>query len=87
MNPHPFTKAFGVGPNVHGHIKHLPKAHAHQFALWFWVLKMQAPQNTFGRSGVVVLNEGGRDARCFFKVACVEALKKEAPLVTKNLGF
>lgn len=83
----PFAEMRRGAANVHGHVQHFTGGDADQFALSVLQLVMQAAQYAFLRAGMVVLNELGVQAGCFFESLGVETLIEEAALVTKYLGF
>ena len=81
----PLAKSGRAFADVHGHVKHGAAHHAHQLALGLLQLVVQAAQHALGAAAVVVLHNVHIQAGDFGKVLRVEAFKKEAPAVAKNL--
>jgi hypothetical protein len=83
----PFSKVGRTTPQINRNVKHFALRHTHKFALRVLNLVMQASEHALGRAAVVVLHELHIEPSCLRKVPLVEALKKEASAVTKDLGL
>src|SRR5690606_19350985 len=62
-----------------------PACYPHQLPLGMLDLVVQAAQHAGHRAGLVVLHEGGVDARRFGELAGVEALEEVAAVITEDL--
>jgi hypothetical protein len=81
----PLAKGGGALTDVHRHVKHHAAHHAHQFALGLLHLVVQATQHTLGAAAVVVLHKVDLKPSDLVEVLLVEAFKKEAPRIAKDL--
>ena len=87
MHPHPMAEGFRALSEVDRNIEDFALHHPHQLALRLLDLVVQATQDVLCRLRMVVLDEFGIQPGGLLEGAGIEALEKEAAVVTKNLGF
>lgn len=82
------SEGSGFGPGIHSHVQYLALQYPYQFGLgMFASLGMQAPDDTIGGKGLVVLYKSGGGAGFFPEFCFIKTLKKITPSIFKNLQF
>lgn len=82
MKASPFAEVGRAAAKIDGDVPNVARKHADQFSLRLAELIVQAAKNTFGRKGLVVLNELGRKSG-LGKGGSVEDLSEPSAAVAK----
>lgn len=83
----PLPEGRGILTDIDHNVEHCPAHYPDQLALRLLYLVVQATEDPFGGARVVILLELDASARVLSKCVLVEAFKKKASRISKNLGF
>lgn len=86
MKTFPFAEVGGAGPEVDGDVPDVTGEDADELSLGFTELVVKAAEDAFGREGLVILDEMGREVLiCEFHL--VVNFRKPTATISESLGF